>query len=425
MQDHTPPMPARADSLFILADDLSGAADCAAGAAKAGLKSIVLLDPAAAQDAQVVAVDSDARHRTAQEAQAINRALWRSHAAPGRLFYKKIDSTLRGNVAAEIAALAEAGVAIIAPAFPPAGRTTRAGRVFVQDVPLEATETWRDEKMRGAADIVAMLAGAGVKAINVPLRTVRAGLREELVRLTGSGQVNAIVCDAQEERDLAAIAAASFDLPVWWVGSAGLVAHLPRAAGLVGSTADPAPAVHGPIVTVVGSLSTVSRRQAQQLEAGADLAVFVAAPQLLRAGQRDPAWQALRAQVGQALQAGRDVLIRIGLAERNDLAQGHELCESLGRLLGPLAPLIGALVATGGETARALLPAFGAHALQLLREIEPGVPLSLALGGRPIPVITKAGAFGSPAALLNCYRTLAAMRGGAPASEGHSTWTAH
>jgi D-threonate/D-erythronate kinase len=119
----------------------------------------------------------------------------------------------------------------------------------------------------------------------------------------------------------------------------------------------------------------------------------------LRGGESHPLWQSLRDQVGQVLSAGRDVMIRTGAEGHDDLARGHMLCESLGRLLVAVAPRIGALVATGGETARALLPAFGAHALQLLREIEPGIPLSVALGRQSIPVITKAGAFGSPAAL--------------------------
>ena len=70
----------------------------------------------------------------------------------------------------------------------------------------------------------------------------------------------------------------------------------------------------------------------------------------------------------------------------------------------------GYAVADIPETARALLPAFGASALQLVSEIEPGVPLSIAIGRRALPVVTKAGAFGSPEALLRCYSALAKAR---------------
>jgi uncharacterized protein YgbK (DUF1537 family) len=410
-------MPVRADSMFILADDLSGAADCAVGGAKAGLKSIVLLDhsadgPAEVESAHVFAVDADSRYSTPGASRAINLALWRSHSAPGRLFYKKIDSTLRGNFATDTSALVGAGIAIVAPAFPRAGRTVRQGRAFVKGVPLERTEIWSNEQMFGEAELVTMLRAGGVSALNVPLETVRGDLRRELARLVSEGQVQAVVCDAEEDDDLAAIAGASVGLPAYWVGSAGLVAHLLRAAGLEGHASPPRLAINAPILTVVGSLSAVSRGQADVLECHANLSVFAPAPEALRTGEGHPLWQSLRDQVGQALSAGKDVMIRTGVERHDDLAGGRVLCESLGRLLMAAAPRFGALVATGGETARALLVALGVQGLQLVREVEPAIPLSLALGRRSFPVITKAGAFGSSAALLECYLELAAIRRG-------------
>jgi uncharacterized protein YgbK (DUF1537 family) len=423
-------MPVRADSMFILADDLSGAADCAVGGAKAGLKSIVVLDHCAdgsaeVESAQVVAVDADSRYKTPEASRAINLALWQSHSAPGRLFYKKIDSTLRGNFATDTSALVGAGIAIVAPAFPRVGRTVRQGRAFVKGVPLERTEIWSNERMSGEAELVAMLRAEGVSARNVSLETVRGELRRELARFVSEGQVQAVVCDAEEDDDLAAIAGASVGLPVYWVGSAGLVTHLLRAAGLEGHGSQPRLAITAPILTVVGSLSAVSRRQAHVLERHADLTVFAPTPEALRAGEDHPLWQSLCDQVGQALSAGKDVMIRTGVERHDDLPGGHVLCESLGRLLTAVAPRVGALVATGGETARALLVALGVHGLQLIREVEPGIPLSLGLGRRSIPVVTKAGAFGSSAALLQCHQELAAIRRRAAAStaKGHASCT--
>ena len=67
--------PAGATSILIIADDLSGAADCAIGTANAGLESIVVFDPAAPARSQVVAVDADSRRLPASEARALNAAL--------------------------------------------------------------------------------------------------------------------------------------------------------------------------------------------------------------------------------------------------------------------------------------------------------------------------------------------------------------
>ena len=58
----------------------------------------------------------------------------------------------------------------------------------------------------------------------------------------------------------------------------------------------------------------------------------------------------------------------------------------------------------------ALLPVFGVQALRLWREIEPGVPLSVTMGERVMPMITKAGGFGSPDVFLACYAQLASLR---------------
>jgi 4-hydroxythreonine-4-phosphate dehydrogenase len=90
--------------------------------------------------------------------------------------------------------------------------------------------------------------------------------------------------------------------------------------------------------------------------------------------------------------------------------EGLQLCQALARLISPFAERIGAVISTGGETARAILSEMGSKGLRLIGEIEPGVPLSVATGIKPIPVITKAGAFGSRETLFRCYEALRQSR---------------
>ncbi len=62
-------------------------------------------------------------------------------------FYKKIDSTLRGNIAVETLAMLEVlgwDSAIIVPAFPAEGRITVGGYHLLKGVPIERTEMARD-----------------------------------------------------------------------------------------------------------------------------------------------------------------------------------------------------------------------------------------------------------------------------------------
>ena len=57
-----------------------------------------------------------------------------------------------------------------------------------------------------------------------------------------------------------------------------------------------------------------------------------------------------------------------------------------------------------------MLCAMHYHGLRLVGEIEPGVPLSIAAGPRPLTVITKAGAFGNRDTLLHCHAMLLQAR---------------
>jgi uncharacterized protein YgbK (DUF1537 family) len=83
-------------------------------------------------------------------------------------------------------------------------------------------------------------------------------------------------------------------------------------------------------------------------------------------------------------------------------------------MFAPVGETVGALVASGGETARAILDGWGITSLQMVGEVEAGLPYSVArIGNRSLPVLTKAGAFGSPETLMRCWDFLNLLeRGG-------------
>jgi 4-hydroxythreonine-4-phosphate dehydrogenase len=413
--------------LLIIADDLSGAADCASAYAKAGREALVMIDPDAPGDvgtADVVALDADSRRMPATKAAQLHRALHARYAVPGQAFYRKIDSTLRGNFAAEVAAVSgAAGLAIVAPAFPPAGRTTRNGRQYLNGVALEDTEIWRSEGLCGVAHLPTMLERHGMTSALLGLADIRCGAGGLAAHLEAAARtgLQAIVCDAETEDDLRALAQASrrVSAACFWVGSAGLAIHLAQVDGA--SAAQPAKvAVNGAILTVVGSLSGVSRAQAERLQRATGMHRIAIPAGMLRQGASNPYWASLQQTLSATLGQGNDLLLTIGVDDTVDMDEGLHLCRGLARLLAPLAGLLGALVSTGGETARALLCAMHYRTLRLAGEIEPGVPLSIAVGPRPLPVITKAGAFGSRDTLLHCHATLLEARNGASIPTFHT-----
>src|SRR4051812_19269179 len=178
----------------IVADDLTGACDAAVGFTRAGFSADVVLaggEPAAGVD--VLAVDVRSRHLPAAEA-GRRVGHWIGELRDTPLLVKKLDSTLRGNVRAELeAALAASGrrAALVAPAFPRYGRTTRDGIQRLDGIPVHEGFAGADPVSPArSSDLLALLDAT-------PLR--REDLRDAAQRLDRGGFV---VADAETDDDL-------------------------------------------------------------------------------------------------------------------------------------------------------------------------------------------------------------------------------
>jgi len=410
--------------MLIIADDLSGAADCAIASIGSGLSAAVAFgDFDRDLDAEVLSIDCDTRHlHSAAAAERVARVLRRYTPDPNLLVFKKLDSTLRGNVGAELFAILEERrssasggrriVAVMAPAFPAGGRTTIDGRQFVHGAPLHESETWRHHRSFAPTHIPSVLAIAGMRSILLGLELVRSGaaaLRQTMLTLADTADV--LVCDVETDDDLRAIADASLVLgrETVWAGSAGLAYHLPFAAGLSGTIfpVETPTLATGPTLMVIGSMSSVSRDQVDLLEKAAHINTIRLSPRMLRAGIQSPQWTGHVRAVAAALEAGRDTLVVLQPGELLDKSESRVLSRAIGTILRPFHGVAGALVASGGETARAILDGWGIHSLRMIGEVEPGLPFALTeRWSRSLPVLTKAGAFGSPHTLLRCCQFL-------------------
>lgn len=418
---------------LILADDLTGAADCAIAFARRGLDATVGWHAGAASQGvtpgwamptggAVLAVDADSRRLPAAEAAARHTALFRRlhplGEGPTQGLIKKIDSTLRGQPVAELAATLQASreasgprLAIVAPAFSGTGRTTSGGRIHLDGRPLERTPLWARDHSYASAHLPTVLHEAGLRNTALPLAMLRdeAALAGALRQALAEG-LEAVVCDAETAADLDRLAHASLPLAqdVFWVGSGGIAVALaaaqPMAPGGAAPVRTPIPASLAGgqgVLLVVGSVAEASRDAAARLAAEDAVTHFPVAPALLRAGPAGRDWAPLSAEIAAALARGRDTLVQIAPDAGADLRQGAALAESLALLLAPAGACMAGLFATGGETACALLTRLGVHGIRLLEEVEPGVPLGITQGAVRIPVMTKAGAFGHDRSLLN------------------------
>ena len=141
------------NQIGIIADDLTGANDTAQQIKKRGVSTNILLDyneiTQTTTDMSVWAASTESRNispdiacqKVRDAVQAMSTSLNIEH------FYKKIDSTVRGNIAVETLELInilDMDAAVIIPAFPSEGRITVGGYHLLRGMPIGRTELAQD-----------------------------------------------------------------------------------------------------------------------------------------------------------------------------------------------------------------------------------------------------------------------------------------
>jgi uncharacterized protein YgbK (DUF1537 family) len=347
--------------LVILADDFTGACD-AAGAFASLRSTFVSLGTELVAD-EVVAIDLDLRERDDAEARATSEAAARRVRSdrPEARVLLKIDSTLRGPIGGLVdGALvgAQKEIAVIAPAFPEQGRLLHEGCLQV-------------DGRRGPSltNILGMQYTALLGA-NFARSSQEVEQAVEHARMRGARRV---VVDADAPDCLMSVAQAWPRHPEWLlVGSAGLARQV---AGAQPSATTDLPSIQsGPLLVIAGSPTPTTRAQLERLAAGGPAGVVVMSTPPVDV--RD---------AGEAAQTIADAVATWSTTVRP-----------------------GAVILVGGATARAVCERLNAHGVRLIGELSPGIPCGYFVGGRwdHIPIITKAGGFGSPDALLDVAQAL-------------------
>lgn len=402
--------------ILILADDLSGAADCAIACRRRGLDAEVALGPwYEPSGASIFAVDADTRGLNAADAAERMYELAASLKVEGcTVLFKKIDSTLRGHLRVELAAVLDARrariahpIAVVAPAFPANGRTTLEGVVHLHGRPLNESDLWRREEMSGEANIAQML-GDGLRCVHVEIGTLRGGVEASVVR---GLDADVIVCDAASEDDLMAVArlAAALGERAIWVGSAGLAHCIPEAMGVVSLHAAEPDAYlpsSGPVLFVIGTAAARTRDQVRHLLSSSEIRSIVIPSRILLGEKQCEPWHRFATELVSAVENGDDVILLCDAEPGRESGRRAEVSVALAEMTAGLGEKVGTLVASGGETARKVLDRWGVRALMLQGELEAGVPISSAnrIGSPALTVITKAGDFGQEDALLRCLK---------------------
>ncbi len=350
---------------FLIADDLTGACDAAVHFAVRGYRTRVCISAEAdAADAKVIAVTTESRDSSVEEARVrLAEAAPRLEGRAVKILFKKIDSTLRGNVGQEIAAAMgpfECDFAVVCPAFPALNRVVKESRLHVGGSSFDPVEVAALLRKQGLERTVHIHSGAMRSAIFSGAQTLS--------------------FDAASDQDLDQIAAEALamDGRILWVGSGGLAAALARSLPTHPASGR-AELAKGPVLFCIGSDHAVTAGQQETLIANRPVRIF-------------PWEQASRERIQEALGQREHVGLRI--------PRDPTLCEKLRQLIegAPAA----AVFVSGGDTASLVCQALGVQHIDLYHEIVPGIPCGVFGGGvfDGMVVATKSGGFGNADALV-------------------------
>lgn len=423
----------------IISDDLTGANDSGVQLAKKHLSSTVVFDfetSTLTKKPDVLIVDTDSRAKKQEEAYkaAYQAALYLQKESYQHV-YKKVDSTLRGNIAAELSAVEQVyqpEVVVIAPAFPKMKRQTIDGNHYVNGVLITDTEFSKDPKTPVTEAFIPELLTQyqDRKIALVDKRMLGQSIEElnQIITTILNQGVTWFVCDSETEGDLQRICDifSSLNKKTVWAGSAGLIEYLPDALQLTHSNEENQEEIKIEKTLIVsGSLSQVTKEQLCKIESLQNSFFMEVDPATLVENTFE--LDHYMDQLNQHSEYEHYVLY-VEASEENRVSAKEagealglnltEVSESISRGLGQIAKgLLGncasiqGLVLTGGDTAKAVCSELAISEMELYSEVEPGLPFGrLRSENRSYWAVTKAGGFGHEQSLVNVVKYMANKR---------------
>ena len=402
--------------LTIIADDLTGAMDSSGYFATLGFSTVVVLGRDQPQSAEVVVISTDSRGDTPAKA---SRKLSRVTAELKEgIVYKKIDSTLRGNIGSELAAAMNglgSDRVIVAPAFPAVGRTTDNGMLLVDGKPVSETQFAHDPISPVTESYIPRLLeqSMGDKVGIVSLDSITTDA-ESLYNVLVSRAEKILVCDATNQSHLHNIACASALAGRHWLlcGSAGLARELTIFLDKKNTVTVEKESTNlaGPALLAVSSRHQVSAMQLHKAHSELDIPLLelkIGVPANSRRNTTE--LERIMLEASGLLEEGKTVAITstfsqyVPALKRSMAGILAELVEAILR-----RQQIAGILLCGGDTASEVCRRLDVGMIQVQGEVEPGVPAGYFMDsqGRHIRVVTKAGGFGGESAIIKAISYL-------------------
>ncbi len=423
--------------IYIIADDLTGATDTGVQFSKQGYRTQVVIVTGADfqpipdtrnvfSETDVLVIDTETREASPSTARhRIRHILEHLPANEDDIVYKKVDSTLRGNIGVELDEclnVLHKDVCVFTPSLPANKRITVEGYLIVQDQPLGLSEYYSGHLAPEDASYIpnVLESATDFPIARIDLKHVMRGeetILQKLRKLVKAGR-KILVVDAINDTQLQHIlqSCSRFEGSVLYSGSAGLANAISTGQHNTRQVTIQKPSPEKSVLIVSGSMNMTTLRQLEYLSASPLLCkISIDVKQLLN--QTEACLQQARMTTVQALHDGHYALICPDPAcleewqSQELLSEFHLTFRELGitirDFLGRLTSAIleetqtNKLIVTGGDTAIGVCSALGLYNLTILDEFLPGIPLSSGVlkDRRRLNIATKAGGFGEEDAL--------------------------
>lgn len=419
---------------IVIADDVTGANDIGIMYAKSGWDALIYrYDSGQTKNyapCDVLIVDTDSRFDTAERAyQKVFRSLKMVPAAGVRQYIDKQCSVFRGNIGAEFDAMLDAlheNFAVVVLGFPDNGRTTLHSRHYVFGTLLENSQFRRDPvhpmTRSDLTEILRSQTRRPVGAIHYEAYDRGAGeVRRELESMRKTGGY--CIMDVRDNRDLEFLAGILKNEKII-CGSSGLSEYLARITpGPKGKNAAEQPGSRKEkMLCVAGSLTPQTVGQIASVREGGWPVFELDTGKLFIEQERTEEFERLRKLLKKTYQTGRFALLHsmnepelvertksmaeergIGNTGASEMVSGA-LSEIACAVIGECA--IRNIVVCGGDTSASLCRRLGIEGMQVLEEIEPGLPTCRSVDAPYYKLILKSGSFGSPEFIEKALRKL-------------------
>jgi len=424
--------------IYVIADDLTGANDTGVQFSKKGYntkvsifnKQSTIIIP---DNLDVFVVDTETRELKSKIArEKLRNILKKLNINKNDMIYKKVDSTLRGNIGDEIEEIMnilKKDICVFSPSYPSHKRITIGGYLVVDQKTLGSSEYSSNNLKQEENSFIPFLlkTQTNFSVAQIDLKDVAKGQKTILLKINELYQKEnkIIIIDSTNEEHLEDIFSSGlkFDGSVLFSGSAGLANHFPNVYNKSEELKINIENNEGPVIVVAGSRNSIMEDQINYLKNRLNFTELIIDLEQIFSNKSKILDNYTTVCI-KAIKTNRDLVLHTNAIYNEEKLINKKLMLKykltfreleiyiktfLGKLISKILKnsYVRNLILTGGDIALGVCEELKIYNMNILDELLPGIPLAIAnYKNYKLNIITKAGGFGKEDTLYNLINKL-------------------